>query len=508
MNSKLQVGITDLETKYPKIAAEWDYTENEKTPRDYFYGSSYKAHWICATCGRKWQATIRQRTKKGSICPDCAKKKRAHQRHLNALQKNGHLDDPLLLQEWDYQKNERPPEDYTRASNEVVHWIWSKEKHHYQSKISNRSIRKDGCPVCSNKIIVPGINDLKTTHPHLAAEWDYERNDSLTPEMVSYGHGKKVWWICPNGHPSYQATPNHRSNENSGCPKCYAGRQTSFAEQAVFFYVKQLYPDAINRYKDIFDNGMELDIYIPSIQLGIEYDGEAWHKDKHLEREEYKYNACIKHGIRLLRLKEERVSEHHRYTADDFLHIEKMHTHRQLEQAIRLLLSKLDSASTFWTRKNPSQVYSLIDVNLARDEHAIRKYMTDLGKDSLAFKFPELAREWHPTKNAPLTPAHVKPMSDISVWWICPDCHNEYKATIGHRVSGTGCPLCSILKNAIKNSKAIEMVDPTTNTTIKTFRSLSEASRQTGINDSNISMVCKGQRKKAGGYSWRYLKGE
>ena len=109
MNSKLQVGITDLETKYPKIAAEWDYTENEKTPRDYFYGSSYKAHWICATCGRKWQATIRQRTKKGSICPDCAKKKRAHQRHLNALQKNGHLDDPLLLQEWDYQKNERPP---------------------------------------------------------------------------------------------------------------------------------------------------------------------------------------------------------------------------------------------------------------------------------------------------------------------------------------------------------------------------------------------------------------
>ncbi|MBQ1250512.1 MAG: hypothetical protein IIY00_02775, partial [Clostridia bacterium] len=65
-----------------------------------------------------------------------------------------------------------------------------------------------------------------------------------------------------------------------------------------------------------------------------------------------------------------------------------------------------------------------------------------------------------------------------------------------------------ILKNAEKNSKAVEMVDLVTNATIKTFPSLSEASRQTGINSSNISMVCKGRRKKAGGYSWRYLKSE
>ena len=34
----------------------------------------------------------------------------------------------------------------------------------------------------------------------LAAEWNYEKNGSLTPEMVlPYSH-KKVWWKCEKGH--------------------------------------------------------------------------------------------------------------------------------------------------------------------------------------------------------------------------------------------------------------------------------------------------------------------
>ena len=37
---------------------------------------------------------------------------------------------------------------------------------------------------------------------------------------------------------------------------------------------------------------------------------------------------------------------------------------------------------------------------------------------------------------------------------------------------------------------------------IETFESISEASRKTGINLSNISQCCKGNRETAGGYSW------
>ena len=48
------------------------------------------------------------------------------------------------------------------------------------------------------------------------------------------------------------------------------------------------------------------------------------------------------------------------------------------------------------------------------------------------------------------------------------------------------------------------MIDPVSQQTIRVFESLSEASRIMHINSSNISMVCKGQRKKAGGYMWKY----
>ena len=57
---------------------------------------------------------------------------------------------------------------------------------------------------------------------NLLKEWDESRNFPLTPDTVSYGSKKKVWWTCENGH-SWQTTVHVRS-EGSGCPYC-AGRK-------------------------------------------------------------------------------------------------------------------------------------------------------------------------------------------------------------------------------------------------------------------------------------------
>ena len=40
------------------------------------------------------------------------------------------------------------------------------------------------------------------------------------------------------------------------------------------------------------------------------------------------------------------------------------------------------------------------------------------------------------------------------------------------------------------------------------YKSIMEAERQTGIRNGNICMVCKGQRKTAGGYHWCYFQQE
>ena len=66
---------------------------------------------------------------------------------------------------------------------------------------------------------------------------------------------------------------------------------------------------------------------------------------------------------------------------------------------------------------------------------------------SLAEKYPELAKEWHPTKNGVLTPDDVSYGSVCKVWWLW-DCGHEWEACINDRSHGRGCPTCSKKKAA------------------------------------------------------------
>lgn len=63
---------------------------------------------------------------------------------------------------------------------------------------------------------------------------------------------------------------------------------------------------------------------------------------------------------------------------------------------------------------------------------------------------------------------------------------------------GTGIERC-----ALAHGKPVCQLDALGNL-VGQFPSMSEAERQTGINQSNISLACNGRRKTAGGYSWRY----
>ena len=63
---------------------------------------------------------------------------------------------------------------------------------------------------------------------------------------------------------------------------------------------------------------------------------------------------------------------------------------------------------------------------------------------SLAARYPEIAREWHPTKNATV-PEHISARSKQRVWWLCPMGH-EYQTDVGTRTredgKATGCYEC------------------------------------------------------------------
>lgn len=327
---------------------------------------------------------------------------------------------------------------------------------------------------------------------YLLEEYDAQKNGKDISELT-YGSGEKVWWKCKYGH-SYQATINHKtSSQATGCPKCFQGRQTSFAEQAVFFYVKKYFPDAVSGYKNVFGSKFELDIFIPSINTAIEYDGAAWHSNKTLEREQRKYKLCHEHGVRLIRIREEK-SQLGSDIADIEFPEKDMYKPKVLQPRIIQLLQYLLRFRTI----------IVIDINIDRDRNEILKMYSTFVKGSLEEKYPEIAKEWHSTKNGDLKPYMFKPRSDHKAWWKCSVCGNEYESTIGHRTYGTGCPKCGVKKVTRIKEKPVVMIDINTNKVIGRFDSISDASRKTNISAGNICTVLKGKRKHTKGFSWKY----
>lgn len=61
---------------------------------------------------------------------------------------------------------------------------------------------------------------------------------------------------------------------------------------------------------------------------------------------------------------------------------------------------------------------------------------------NLETEFPEIAKQWHPTKNAPVVPSDVLPYSETPRWWQCEKGH-EWMATPSNRVQGRNCRQCS-----------------------------------------------------------------
>ena len=70
---------------------------------------------------------------------------------------------------------------------------------------------------------------------------------------------------------------------------------------------------------------------------------------------------------------------------------------------------------------------------------------------------PELASQWHPTRNILLTPNDITSNSNKKVWWECEKGH-EWKSTCNNRMNGNGCPYCS--NHKVCNENCLETINP------------------------------------------------
>ncbi len=413
----------------PDIMAEWDWEKNNKlgiSPINITYGTHKKAWWICKR-NHSWEANISNRVRLNRGCPYCA-------RQLPIVGENDlATTNPDLAKEWHPTKNGNiTPQQVTNGSHKKTWWI-CKNGHEWESVIKNRS-KGIGCPVCSNKMVVVGKNDLATTHPWFAEMWHPTKNGELTPQMLTYGSGRKVWWICKNGHEFQRKIDAHFIAPN--CPICSSRRRTSFPEQAIYYYIKNEFPDAINRYKGIFDSkSMELDIYIPSLNIGIEFDGKLYHQTEQTQiRDAKKYNACKQKGIRLIRITDA-IIDKSSSICDHKINI--LNTKAEsLDKAI------CDLFKIFGKTASP---------NIKADRHQILSYLTATDS-SLLEQYPEICAEWNYTKNGSLTPNMFHSGSNEKVWWICHKCGYEWLTAICERTGHdhTNCPKCARVERGLQ----------------------------------------------------------
>ena len=403
-------GVNDLQTVHPGLSEEWNYSLNGTlTPSDVLPTSNKKVWWLCKE-GHEWQSTISNRTM-GNSCPFCSG--RVAISGVNDLQTLN----PNLAKEWNYSLNgDLTPSNILPRSSLKVWWI-CEHGHEWQATVNNRT-KGRGCPFCSGRVAISGVNDLQTLNPNLAKEWDYSLNESLKPSQLLPSSNKKVWWKCERGH-QWQATVNHRSS-GEGCPICSSELRTSFPEYALLYYLRKYGIDALHSSKEL---GYELDVFIPKLKIAIEYDGGYWHKNR-INEDLAKNARCKEAGIKLYRIREGLSLLNS--TSIDFL---VKNTKGDLSDVIRRILNDI--------------IKSEVNVDLQRDFLAIEQLRVYSEKvNSLLSLNQALAAEWNYEKNGELFPEHVTSNSSKKVWWKCSDGH-EWQATIQSRNTGQGCPFCS-----------------------------------------------------------------
>ena len=337
---------------------------------------------------------------------------------------------PEVAAQWHPTKNGDLKSDmFTYGSGKKFWWL-CKNNHPFEMTIAARTGRGRGCPYCSGQRVGYG-NDLKSVNPALAKEWHPTMNESMTPsDVMPYTH-KKYWWLCMRGH-LWESSVANRS-KGHGCPHC--SHQTSFPQMYLYIELATIFDKV--KYEDRIE-GRQVDILIDDLNLVLEYDGSYWHKkkfkkdlDKRCFFKDLGYNVL---NIREKPLKKLSKSDISVSPNTDFYNLTR--------QLLVVLKSQFYISKS---QKRKIDEYLLLDE--PQNEKTFLKFKASLpnplpGK-SFSEVLPELAKEWHSTKNGNLKPHNIPPHSAYKPWWECDDKHS-WKETLSNRINKkTGCPFCS-----------------------------------------------------------------
>ena len=463
----------------PDLAKEWNYEKNgDLRPEDVSCGSNKKVWWklpydvpddypVEHLRGKhfefEWEATIYSRND-GRNCPYL--KGKAICPGFNDLATTN----PELAAQWHPTKNgDLRPSQVAANSNRKVWWICPYDdtntgKHfdfEWQALISDRNSGSD-CPYLNGQAVWAGFNDLETTNPELAAQWHPTKNKNLKPTQVTANSSNKIWWICPYDDPKTKKHFDFEwesiiANRNSGIGCPYLSGQSVWSG---FNDLATINPELAAQWHPTKNKDLK------PTQIAAKSNKKVWwlyHYDdpttgKHFDFEwkaeissrnsgigcPYLSGKAVWSGFNDLATTNPELAAQWHPTKNGNLKPTQVTANSQKKVWWLLLYDDPDTGKHF------DFEWQAIIKNRNKGNDCV--YLTGKavleGFNDLTTINPELAAQWHPTKNGDLKPTQFIASSEKKVWWLLPyDDPNtgkhfdfEWQALISNRNSGNDCP--------------------------------------------------------------------
>jgi uncharacterized Zn ribbon protein len=330
------------------------------------------------------------------------------------------LDFKKLLAAWDQDKNSGY--DFLNHSiNSNKKFYWTCPNQHVSYLTIRKKLLEADCQKCLDEAKIAA--SLAVQFPEVAGEWHIEKNYPKNPLQFSPGSSEKVYWQCLRGH-IWQTSISHRTNKNkpTGCPKC--PKPISYQDSLEFSY-----PDLAKEWHSKKNNLLPAEV-TPGSKRKVYWKCRQGHVWSTTIRHRVNGTGCPKcrkevpFEKSLLNINPRLASEWH-----------------LTKNSIKPSEVSPGSDKRIWWKCQQGHVFKAAVKDRSRGSRCPKCVRQVKYEDSLAFKRPDLAKEWHKTKNSK-SPSQVGTGIDKKAWWKCQVGH-VFKSSIKSRVAGTGCPKCA-----------------------------------------------------------------
>ena len=418
-----------LAETHPEVAKQWHPTKNsELTPFDIGAGSNKKVWWKCDKGDdHEWMSYIYNRALKNSGCSVCDGKTIVASNCLASTH-------PKISKQWHPTKNGHlTPFNVHSGSHKKIWWKCDKgDDHEWENAIYKRKLGR-GCPICSGHKVV-NSNCLATLNPELTKEWHPTKNGKLTPFEVTENSGKKVWWKCDKGEDhEWVSSVAHRNNGRS-CPVCLNQKIVNSNCLAT------LNPELASEWHPI-KNGK-----LTPFDIGAGSNKKVWWKCPIVEDHEWMSSVSTRNKGIGCSVCDGRTVVKSNCLATLNPELTK-EWHPTKNGKLTLFEVTENSGKKVWWKCDKGEDHEWISSVSNRsfgNNCPVCSGNKVVLSNCLATLNPELAKEWHPTKNGKLTPFDVSIGSNKKVWWKCDKGDDHVWKVSGNSRNNSGCPFCTL----------------------------------------------------------------